>query len=298
MSRAPVAWVFNLDAEDELRRGGPHTPTRATRARALGLLPQLRALMGPDDEVLWPGDGRVGRARTGRAWCPTRWAFEQLARAGLDVPLAPAPGVLRAVNHRRFAHDLGQALPGARFVDTEGALVETLSNPGLLADVSEERNWLMKLPLGYAGRGRRKIASAQFSPADRTWIHAAFRSGDGLMVEPLVARELDCGLHGWLDAGGAVHLGEPTVQQIDAAGTWVSTARAAPTALHPEERAALEDAARATAAALTRAGYFGPFGLDAFRWRAPGGTTHFQPRCELNARYSMGWAVGMAGFDR
>jgi hypothetical protein len=291
--RAPVAWVFNLDAEDELARGGPHTPTKETQARVEGLLPLLRSLMQPEDEVVWPGVGQPLRAQVGRAWCPTRWACEQIKRAGLQAPAVPSPAVLREVNHRRFAHALGQALPGARFVQTEGELIEVLSDARLLASVSAERNWLMKRPLGYAGRGRRKIASGEPNAADRVWIEAALRSGDGLQIEPLVERERDFGLHGWLEADGALILGEPTVLNIDPSGRWLSSERAAPGVLEPAEREVLIENAESTARALKQAGYFGPFGLDAFRWRAPNGTLHFQPRCELNARYSMGWGIGM-----
>jgi hypothetical protein len=295
MSQQPVGWVFNLDAEDELSRRGPHTPTKAMRARIEGLLPHLRGLMGEGDVVLWPAGAQASGARVGRAWCPTSWACEQMQKAGLVVPPAPTMAVLRAVNHRAFAHALGQALPGARFIRTKAELLEVLSDAGTLASVSAERNWLLKRPLGYAGRGRRKVASANLSPADTTWVDAALRGADGLQVEPLVARELDCGLHGWLAEDGALTLGQPTVQQVDASGTWQSTERASPGALTDDERLVLEREARSTAAALSKAGYFGPFGLDAFRWRDPRGGLHFQPRCELNARYSMGWAIGMKG---
>ena len=44
-----------------------------------------------------------------------------------------------------------------------------------------------------------------------------------------------------------------------------------------------------TAAALHAAGYFGPFGIDAFRYRLPGGGEAFNPRCEINARFTMGY---------
>ncbi len=280
-----------------MRRGGPHTPTQATRARVEQLLPLLRQLMKPEDEIAWPErEGRL-RSTLGRTWCPTNWARSALARAGLSMVAAPAPEVLREVNHRRFAHDLGQALPGARFVQNERELVEALSDSRLLARVSSERNWLMKRPLGYAGRGRRKIASNVFNATDRVWIEAALRSGDGLQVEPLVERELDCAVHGWLGADGALVLGALTVQTIDASGTWLSTERASSVTLTQSEREELEREARTTARALTQVGYFGPFGLDAFRWRAPGGAVHFQPRCEVNARYSMGWAIAMAELE-
>ncbi len=296
MSRAPVAWVFNLDAEDELKRQGPHTPTRDTRERTERLRPVLEALLGPGDEVLWPATGPKGGARVGRAWCPTPWALAEMARGGVEAPPAPSRDVLRAVNHRRFCAGLGGALPGAQFVEDEAALRAALSDRATLGRVSVERNWLLKLPLGYAGRGRRKISGPDFNAADRTWIDAALRGGDGLQVEPLVERALDVGLHGFLEPDGAVVLGAPTVATIDASGTWLSTRRAETGELTPAERDALEGAARQTATALHQAGYFGPFGLDAFRWRDSAGMIHFHPRCEVNARYSMGWGVGLPGF--
>lgn len=295
MSRGPVAWVFNIDAEDELALGSTHTPTKQIRARAELLLPVLRGLMGPGDEVLWPATSRPLQAKQGRAWCPTPWAVDQMRRARLQVPAMPSTEVLRQVNHRRFAHRLGQALPGAQFVDDERGLLEALTDIQTLERVSVERNWLLKRPLGYAGRGRRKIATAKFNAADRLWVDAALRSGDGLQVEPFVARELDCALHGLIGPDDMVVLGQPTMSLIDDAGTWLSSVPAPPGALTAHERSALETAARETAQALIQAGYFGPFGLDAFRWRDASGGLHFQPRCELNARYSMGWAVGMTG---
>lgn len=291
--REPVAWVFNLDAEDELARGGPHTPTNAVQARVTSFLPMLAPLMKPGDEVLWPGESSSLRASTGRAWCPTPWACAQMTRVGLSVPPAPPAHVLRKVNHRAFAHDLGQALPSARFVWSQSELLQALGDSRALAEVSIERNWLLKRPLGYAGRGRRKVASATLSEPDRVWIEAALRLGDGLAVEPFVERVLDSGLHGFLEADGAWTLGRPTVQTIDPSGTWLSTTVATPGDLSPLEVELLTQAGASTAKALSQAGYFGPFGLDAFRWRAPDGTLHFQPRCEVNARYSMGWATGM-----
>jgi hypothetical protein len=63
--------------------------------------------------------------------------------------------------------------------------------------------------------------------------------------------------------------------------------------LSAAERKTLCDVAERTAHALAEAGYFGPFGIDAFRWRDEGGVLHFNPRSDLNARYSMGWHVGM-----
>ena len=45
--------------------------------------------------------------------------------------------------------------------------------------------------------------------------------------------------------------------------------------------------------ALFEAGYFGPFGIDAFRWRDRDGTARFRSLSEINARYTMGFFVGI-----
>ena len=260
---------------------------------AEGLLPQLKALMQPGDEVLWPASQEPLKALEGRCWCPTPWALAQVKKAGLEVPPAPPMEVLRQVNHRRFAQQLGQALPLARCVERLDELESLIADGAALAEVSTEQNWLLKLPLGYAGRGRRKVAPGSLSQVDRTWVEAALRSGDGLQLEPLVHRELDCSLHGELSQSGMLKLGEPTVTHIDASGRWLASTRAPPGLLSPLELASLRTTAELTAQGLKRAGYFGPFGIDAFRWVAPAGSVHFQPRCEINARYSMGWAIGM-----
>jgi hypothetical protein len=85
-------------------------------------------------------------------------------------------------------------------------------------------------------------------------------------------------------------LGEPTRQMCDDSGVWRGTVLA--TDLEPSEAAALRSSVQTAAEALLGAGYFGPFGIDAYRWRE-GARIHFNARSEINARYSMGWATGM-----
>jgi len=53
---------------------------------------------------------------------------------------------------------------------------------------------------------------------------------------------------------------------------------------------AMLDEARRVGAALFRAGYFGPFGVDGFTYRQ-GETALLQRRSEINARYSMGFGL-------
>ena len=103
----------------------------------------------------------------------------------------------------------------------------------------------------------------------------------------------DFALHGHVSRSGAVVLGEPTRQECDETGAWLGSTRGAASDLTSGERAALFEQAHLAAAALHEARYFGPFGIDAFTWIDNAGRKRLLPRCEINARFSMGWAIGM-----
>lgn len=274
-------WVLNLDAEDELAHPGAHTPSDATIARIRKIEPLLRAsgLIREADVILFPSQPAPPAGERGDrlCWCPTRWALSHFD----EPPAAPSMDVLRRVNHRRFSAELGLTLPGSRFVTSLRELEDTF------AASPQVDNWLLKRPFGYAGRGRKKLRpSATRTVEEQAWISASIEIG-GLQVEPLVRRALDVGLHGELNVEGTLTRGEITTQDIDDSGAWKGTRVA--DELTPSERASLETQFELTAKALTAAGYFGPFGIDAFRYDGD----RFQPRSEINARYSMGWAVGM-----
>ena len=83
------------------------------------------------------------------------------------------------------------------------------------------------------------------------------------------------------------------MQRTDAWRAWQSTELLASDALSETDRRTLFDKAEHVAEALTRAGYFGPFGIDAYIWRNATGRTELNPLGELNARYTMGYGVGM-----
>lgn len=275
-----IAWVLNLDAEDELALGGfAHTPAPKMAERIRALVPRLSALVG-SSRILFPsplgGEGQGEGTCVGWAWSPTRFALKVMTDAGVTPAPHPPMSVLCRVNHRRFSAALGQTLPGAQYVESLSSL--------------PAGNWLLKRPYGYAGRGRRKV-TGDLLAGDRAFIAA---STDGLQVEPWVERTHDFAIHGYLNADGTCDLGHPTLQHVDETGAWQSTERT--DVLMPTELAALHYEAHRSAQALHAAGYFGPFNLDAYRWRDAEGHERFQPRSEINARYSMGWAIGMGDY--
>jgi hypothetical protein len=292
VSRAPrSAWILNFDAGDELARGAGYTARRDVLARGPALATRVGPLVPPGDVVVGPpplGDGapRALAGLLGRSFCPTPSALALLRRLGCASAPGPPFDVLRLVNHRAFHAALGLVLPGARFALSIDDVDSTLA-----AHAPASGAWLLKRPFGYAGRGRRRV-TAPLDPAARAWVEASLRGGGGLAVEPFVAITQDLALHGHVSRAGRIALGAPTRQRCDASGAWVATEPAGPGDLEPGERTALIDSAREAGEALGAAGYFGPFGVDAYRYEEHGRAI-FHPRSEINARYSMGWAVGM-----
>ena len=286
MSRA---WFFNFDADAELADPSARTPSRASAARALALVEKVRALLGPGDLVVpdAANDAALAAGFLGRTWCPTPRALAALTRAGAHLPPAPSLATLRRVNHRRFSTDLGRALPEARWIDTRSALEHALAQP------SPTGLWLLRRPFGFAGRGRLRFDPARRDAVTERWIEATLTAGDGLEIAPWVDRTGDYAIHGHLSRTGSLVIGAPTVQRCDDTGAWISSDPANPSDLAPDERSALRHELERVAHALREADYFGPFGIDAFRYRDAHGAPRFEPRCEINARYSMGWAVGM-----
>ena len=286
---ARIVWILNLDAEDELARL-PRAWTRGAEMelRLAQLASRLDTLVGED--LVVGASEILGGENFARPWCPTPSALAAARAAELRCPEAPPWQTLRRVNHRRFAVALGQTLPRAAYVDSsEEAL-------GVLDAAQPAESWILKRPFGYAGRGRRKVWAGRRFVADHAWIAASCSTGEGLLLEPEVDRLLDCALHGYVLPDGEIIIGAPTIQRCDATGAWLESRRAAEGELFAAELDSLQTEAGRVGDALHGAEYFGPFNLDAYRWRDSRGSVRFQPRSEVNARYSMGWGVGMGTF--
>jgi hypothetical protein len=116
----------------------------------------------------------------------------------------------------------------------------------------------------------------------------SFARGEGLQVEPWVERLADFSRHGYLTPLGELTVGPTREQRCDEHGRFLGMHDGAPSVTDAEAELFAAELQR-TAAALTSAGYFGPFGIDGFRYRAPNDGEAFNPRCEINARFTMGY---------
>ena len=281
------AWVLNLDAEMEMAQPRGYTPSRRVRAEVERARRALVGLVARGAVVLEAGEPapQAVTGAVGRAWSPTPSALRRLRDAGAVPEAAPPFDVIRRVNARAFSAGLGQGLPGGALVESVAAFQAVVAAP------SASGIWLAKRAFSVAGRGRKKLRAGAVTAEDLRWVRASLREG-ALQVEPWVEIATELALHGRVAPGGHVELGEPTVQEVDAHGAFVDAHRARPGELSDEVVEALLDEARRVAEALRDAGYFGPFGVDGYLYRE-GSALRLNPRGEINARYSMAWAIGM-----
>lgn len=288
----PDAWILNLDVEDELATARYQRP-RAVAARIRTLAPHLVALTAEAPIIVDADDAQAFAARPARAgawaraWACTTAACAHMRRAGLATPeWVPSPAVLDTVLHRRFAvtHQLGWA--ETRWMTEHSALL------ALLADAPAGEPWRLKRARGYAGRGQRVVRAPSPTAEDTRWIEASLRDDGGLVAEPELAVEATLALHGYVSPTAEVTCGQPTAQHVDARGAWRGST---PVALEAGLASRLSAAAHAAAEALAAHGYAGPWGIDALlgRWR---GAPVEVVLGELNARYTMGWAVGLGAW--
>lgn len=277
------AWILNLDAELELARGRPgYVPQRKLVAQLAEHGKSSRALVATDDFLLEPGaDAPVPSGAIGRAWCPTPMALASLRRHGVEPEPHPDAAVLRRVNHRLVAHELGGGLPDQAYVQTREQLL------ALVGDYT--RLWLLKRPLGFAGRGQLRIIGP-LTEKQMTWVDASLKR-DGLLLEPLVRPTFEVSLHGFIWRDGRHEIGRICAQNISERGAFRGVRLAEPGELAADEHSRFVERGDAVAQALTRAGYFGPFGIDGYRYTLNDATA-FCALGEINARYTLGFTTG------
>ncbi len=253
----------NLDQEARWSGLGvpAHVARRISAASAL-----LAALAEPPVEI-WapaavdPARVRLEPAPVMKVGVPPRW------------DLAWCDPAARHVNDRRFALAPCGALPGTRVLEHARDL-----------DGEWPRAWVAKAAWTAAGRDR---AHGEGAPAGELRARVAnLVAKCPVIVEPWCERVVDVGVCSVVGAEPR----PPHRLLVDARGRFVGIDRRAPE-LAAEHRARLAEIVAACDAALARAGYAGPFTVDAF---VHAGGLH---ACELNARYTFGHVAHALGVD-
>jgi hypothetical protein len=282
-----IAWLLNFDAAEELGNPARYTPARLPAERLRELLALFFDLVDAADLVL---DHHAPSAATGahhpdltvQAFCPTPSALGRIAALGFDPPPAPSLGVLQRVSDRGFCAGLGHGLAAAAFVRDMPTLRAQLQRASFTG------THVIKRAFSFAGREQRRVHGGVLDDSTRGFCERSFELGQGVQVEPWVQRLGDFSQHGYLTRSGELLVAAPREQRCDAMGRFLGM-QAGPARLGVEEAHELRSALDATATALSGAGYFGPFGIDAFRYQAESGAPALNPRCEINARFTMGY---------
>lgn len=278
-----IAWLLNLDADLELQKPAGYRAPRITAGRVSELLACMLDLVAPDDIVLtdaWRGPRPEGTRV--QLFCPTPNALARVQALGLLPGSAPPLAVLREVNSRRFCAALGHGLPGSQFVHDMATLEQQLRQPAFTG------SHLLKREFSFAGREQRRVHGGALDDSTRGFCARSFSRAEGVQVEPLVERLADFSRHGYLLRSGKLLVGATREQRCDAFGRYLGTSTEVARVTGVEDEALVAELNK-TAVALSAAGYFGPFGIDAFRYRSPTGADAFNPRCEINARFTMGY---------
>jgi hypothetical protein len=295
--------LANLLCEDELA-GRRASPPRAVLEKVARMAPLLRAFAREGDRLWSPASGPdlesgplrdLPPADEVLAWCETSSALEHRggprrpAAIDWDAPLhdlvwqlpTPSPAAVAAVHHRAFhlqaAESIGCALPGARMVESLPELDRILR--------AAPRAWVLKAPLSASGRSRyiERNGPALTDHKSRRTVERLFDQHGPLLFEPWMDRTEDFGVSALL--GPELRIVGIHGQKVDRKGQFAEID------LHPDlsrqERDRLLRTVEAVADRLRDAGYVGPFGIDAWRYRTETGTA-LNPLGEINARMTFG----------
>ena len=279
----------NLTCEEDWRhllRPGPRQALPRRVLEAVSGAATLLRVFAEDGDRLWT-PVPVDPARV----CEAAGLPRPLLESGDLRALPPAADVLAwgrvdetsaRVNHRCFAwslaRELGCALPAARMVESLADLADHLDATGLTC-------WVVKAPFSAAGRERhieRRGAGLE-RPETRLAVERLFSQHGPLLFEPWLPRTEDLGCAAYLYTEDP-RLASFHRQLVDDDGRFYGIELLPLSAID----LALTRTVEQVGEALRRAGYVGPFGVDAWRYRDERGTVRLNPLGEINARMTFG----------
>ncbi|HTG35084.1 MAG TPA: hypothetical protein VLB76_19380 [Thermoanaerobaculia bacterium] len=306
--------LANLLAEDDLAGRRRNSPPRTVLETFARMAVRLRAFAREGDRLWSPAPIGPGLDESGLlgdlppagevlAWCETPEAIAHRGGPRLPTPISwdtplrdllwqlptPPPAVVAAVHHRAFclqvAEEIGYTLPGARMVESLAELDRVLRTAPIA--------WIVKAPLSASGRSRyiERNGPGLTDLKSRRTVERLFEHHGPLLFEPWMDRTEDFGVSALLGPDELRIVGIHG-QRVDRKGQFAGID------LHPDiseqDRDQLLKTVEAVAAALRRAGYVGPFGIDAWRYRREDGSIALNPLGEINARMTFGlveWAA-------
>lgn len=200
--------------------------------------------------------------------------------------VAPAQQVIREVNSRRFSHRLEQdtssALPGACEIQTVDELATAIDRlpPG-------HEQWVIKAEFSMAARERFLGRGRRLSPQAAGWMKRRLAHDGVVFFEPWVEPDEEVGIQFDVTESESVQLVGVTPLLTDATGAYRGSRVGVASEVERRWSTTI-DTARGAVEQMQKLGYFGPVGIDALRYRDPGGTIRERPLMDINARWTMG----------
>lgn len=235
------------------------------------------------------------------------WGWTEASRRsalhfGMSSTVMPSLLAVRDVNSRRFSGQFDRVLCEDRRLPFGHAAFGTLCR-----DLSEWRSavttlldsgyarWVAKPQHSHAGRNRLLAHGDDVNREQLGWLQRHLQHPDGVYLEPWVDRISEAGLQFDIARHDCLPKSAPTAVTFlgttgllnDAAGRYQGSM------LYPEESADRQwldavDHGRLICAAAAACGYFGPLGIDCFRYQTPDGVLALRLCNDINARLTMG----------
>ncbi len=201
---------------------------------------------------------------------------------------APPLDVVLMLNSRRFSHEqeqtLGVGLPGAALVESVSDLIASIEQ-----FVSTCSGWVVKAEFSNSSRERFVHRSQQLPDISTLtrWAQRRLARGHALFVEPWVERVDEVGVQLTVPRNGEPSVEGVTRLLVDETGRFRGC-EFTPSLGDDSHWADAVSAGQKAAGIAQRAGYFGPLGIDAMRYRAVDGQIRVRPLQDVNARWTMG----------
>lgn len=247
-------------------------------------------------------------------WGWTTATVNLAQQSGMTASELPSLAAVRRVNSRAFAADFDMVL-----TEQDGSLTAVEQPFGRMCydfvewqqTVAEMHSrgyerWIAKPQHSHAGRNRLIANGENINREQTAWLQkhlsnsesdpqSADESVCGVYVEPWVNRTDEVGLqfhiHRQHDGSVSVALEGTTRLINDPMGRYLGSAIRSD-AVWNDKWAAGIDHGRKVCEAMADAGYFGPVGIDCFRFTGEDGQTAIRLCNDINARYTMGRLAG------
>ncbi|MGH7201739.1 MAG: hypothetical protein ACREJB_14115, partial [Planctomycetaceae bacterium] len=161
--------------------------------------------------------------------------------------------------------------------------------------LADQNRWVVKAEFGMSARERILGRGREITDAAANWLRQRLRSDGIVFFEPWVERVEEAGLQLTIRRNGEIEFDGLTPLLTDGTGQYRGN-DFTPDAETVRRWTETIEIGRRAAGRIAAAGYFGPLGIDAMRYRAADGTVRLRPLQDVNARCTMG-RLGL-GFRR